>query len=400
MDSKKYKVNKVNAYNGWDPLKQVVLGNVFEPEFFEDIKDSKLRDLLQQILYETREDLDGIQKTLEDLGVEVVRIPSNGKTALGMTRQSSPRTINEAAEIGSLESQSVMQEGKVWGLPKPCLMPRDDFITLGDRILYTSHLWDEVIDQSSIFNPNCLDTLFQNEFDQYKQGKIKYGPLKPTDHLLKDETDYDGRYFDATFQFWAPLIHRVGNRLIIDLQDWSNIDKLLLERYPEFIGANVAMGGHNDGMMNLPKPGLVVCSPDLPKGYFDKTLPGWDVLRIEHPNYMKGDLGDWSKDKHITNGKWWTPEAKSNPELVNYVEDWLTNWVGYSEESIFEVNMLAINPECSLTINYQPEVHKALNKHGIEPIYCRFRHRNFWDGGLHCLTLDTVREGEIQDYFK
>lgn len=30
MDLKKYKVNKVNAYNGWDPLKQVVLGNVFD----------------------------------------------------------------------------------------------------------------------------------------------------------------------------------------------------------------------------------------------------------------------------------------------------------------------------------------------------------------------------------
>lgn len=54
MDSNQYRVNKANAYNGWDPLKQVVLGNVFTPEFFEDIADHKLRDLMQKILFETQ----------------------------------------------------------------------------------------------------------------------------------------------------------------------------------------------------------------------------------------------------------------------------------------------------------------------------------------------------------
>ena len=30
-------IKKVNAYNGWDPLKQIILGNVMSPSFFEDI---------------------------------------------------------------------------------------------------------------------------------------------------------------------------------------------------------------------------------------------------------------------------------------------------------------------------------------------------------------------------
>ena len=176
--------------------------------------------------------------------------------------------------------------------------------------------------------------------------------------------------------------------------------KVLLERYQEFTGANIAVGGHTDGSMNLPKPGLVVCAPWMDKKDFKDTLPGWDVLRIEHPNHMQSEIGSWAKDKHITNGKWWHPEAKSNPELVNFVEDWLTNWVGQSEESIFEVNMLSVNPETVLSLNYQSEVHASLKKHGIEPIYCRFRHRNFWDGGLHCITLDLYREGEMENYFE
>ena len=46
----KYRVDKVNSWNGWDPLKQVILGNVFEPKFFRDIPDLQLRDLLTQLL--------------------------------------------------------------------------------------------------------------------------------------------------------------------------------------------------------------------------------------------------------------------------------------------------------------------------------------------------------------
>ena len=40
-----------------------------------------------------------------------------------------------------------------------------------------------------------------------------------------------------------------------------------------------------------------------------------------------------------------------------------------------------------------------LKKHKMEAIHVPWRHRYFWDGGLHCITLDLVREGEQQDYF-
>ena len=56
---------KVNSWTHWQPLKQVVLGNCFEPEFFEDVKDTKLRDSLQRIIHETKEDLNGIKKHLK-----------------------------------------------------------------------------------------------------------------------------------------------------------------------------------------------------------------------------------------------------------------------------------------------------------------------------------------------
>lgn len=409
MDSNQYRVNKANAYNGWDPLKQVVLGNVFTPEFFEDIADHKLRDLMQKILFETHQDLDNIQKTLEDMGVDVVRMPPNRVSALG-SKGGNYLSFGEYVEHERREG--------VIGIPKPCLTPRDDFITLGDKIVYCDHMWhDEVDVNGGIFNPAVLDLPFQDAIHEYRKNRYKVdsngklldpeklnealfanagnttGPLKPTGRTEKMR--------NHTWGFWAPAVHRVGNRLIIDQEDWSNLADFLLDRYPQYEGANTAIGGHNDGSMNLPKPGLVVCSPWLEKDHFKDTLPGWDVLRIENPNTMKWeDNVDWKKEKGITNGRWWHPEAKENPDLVSFIDRWCSEWVGKAEETLFEVNMLAVNENVSLSLNYQKEVHDKLKQHGVEAVYCRFRHRNFWDGGLHCLTLDTYREGGMKDYFK
>ena len=45
------------------------------------------------------------------------------------------------------------------------------------------------------------------------------------------------------------------------------------------------------------------------------------------------------------------------------------------------------------------QVNQFLKKHNMEPVYVPWRHRYFWDGGLHCITLDLEREGGQEDYF-
>ena len=70
-------IEKVNAWNGWDPLKQIIVGSTIDPEYFEEVKDRKLRHLLQKLLYETRRDMDNLKLSLEQAGVEVLSIPNN-----------------------------------------------------------------------------------------------------------------------------------------------------------------------------------------------------------------------------------------------------------------------------------------------------------------------------------
>ena len=120
------------------------------------------------------------------------------------------------------------------------------------------------------------------------------------------------------------------------------------------------------------------------------------VVKYINNELMKCELGE----QKIVGGRLnCPPDAFGLGVYTKFIEEWLNTWTGYSEETQFEVNMLSVNENTILSMNYQKQVHDKLKEHKIEPIYCRFRHRNFWDGGLHCLTLDTVREGGMQSYF-
>ena len=79
----------------------------------------------------------------------------------------------------------------------------------------------------------------------------------------------------------------------------------------------------------------------------------------------------------------------------------MNHWVGYVEESVFDVNMLVIDEKNVIcNNNCNPLVIDAFNRHGITPHVINFRHRYFWDGGLHCITSDLHREGTvIKDMF-
>jgi hypothetical protein len=52
-----------------------------------------------------------------------------------------------------------------------------------------------------------------------------------------------------------------------------------------------------------------------------------------------------------------------------------------------------------LCMGVHESLFKELEREGITPHVVPFRTRTFWDGGLHCITLDTIRQGSIQDYY-
>ena len=63
----------INSYTSWQPLEEVIVGRAYTPDYFDYIADSQVREQLQKILAETAEDLDNLQRTIEQYGARVRR---------------------------------------------------------------------------------------------------------------------------------------------------------------------------------------------------------------------------------------------------------------------------------------------------------------------------------------
>ena len=103
---------KYNIWNKWDPLKVVMLGDNWGSEFFENIKDDRIRSPLQQIAEETQQDLAYFESVLKDFGCTVIRPVVNR----------SDRIENYVGDQGEING----------GIPRNALQPRDEQIVAGN----------------------------------------------------------------------------------------------------------------------------------------------------------------------------------------------------------------------------------------------------------------------------
>jgi hypothetical protein len=331
-------------YNApWHALKSVCLGSTYHESFFRDIADSQVRDLLQKISRETQEDFDYIEKILRDLGVQV----SRPKMSL---------TDNIMNYINN-ESQLTFDSTQTFCLiPKPPMQPRDCQLIIGQEFLSTN-------DQISMYKINHADSPITCNLPVHRQ-------------------------------FDAPLITVIGKHLIVDQQDHPWLTKFIRKRFPDRIVIPVDIGGHNDAVFGAVKPGLLISSHH--KNCYQHSFPNWKVYHI--PDQSWAAMKVWRSIKHSNRGKWWVPGAKNNRAFCEFVNTWLSHWVGYASETVFDVNMLVIDENRVLVNNYHKGMFEFFKNHQIEPIITPFRHRFFWDGGIHCITSDFYRVGDADIY--
>jgi hypothetical protein len=154
-------------------------------------------------------------------------------------------------------------------------------------------------------------------------------------------------------------------------------------------------GGHVDGCFAVIKPGVLLTNQYFSD--YERTFPGWDCININRPEFSKHTLA-WRKGP-VSNGKWYLPgideSAKFNTHVIAHAQD----WVGDYTETYFEVNCLVIDEHNVLMVGENEGVFRELEKHGVTAHAMPFRTRTFWDGGLHCITLDIRRQDTKVDLF-
>lgn len=369
-----------SVYQHWDPLKSCIVGRSYPPEFYSWMKNSKVRNLFEKIAIETEEDYQAIITKLQQFGVKIHR----------------PRCSNDALINGKY-------------LPPP-MTPRDTMVMIGDKFyngyqLDFAKFYNNVQDPSwpecsSLDQFSSLPKWIQNEcneahgLDQYLRFYSTY------DHILQHIHEQGNVVKSGIGNFTTgACVSRIGRDLYFGTETYQQaIDQyqiLLDQEFRRTRNHIVNTGGHSDATYCAVCPGLIISLCDVPT-YAD-TFPGWEVV------YLPGQ--SWSMvqpflDLKLKNqGRWWIPGFEHDNDVINTVEQWLSHWVGYVEETVFDVNMLIIDPKNVMVFNENTQVFDALDRYGITPHVVPFRHRYFWDGGIHCVTLDLHREGQMQDFF-
>ena len=372
-----------SVYQHWDPLKVCVVGQSYPPEFYSWIKISHVRKLFERIAIETEEDYQNIIKKLESFGVSVLRpeVPVNS-------------FIN----------------GKY---QPPPMTPRDYTVMVGDTF-YENYSFNfqkaykDVMDSSwpecnSIEEFATLPAWIQEEcnnthrFSEYQQFLDSYNGIFK--HIQQQGNKFkSNRYHDASILNGA-MISRIGQDLYFGTsyydQDSTELARLVTEEFPNTRNHIVNTGGHSDATYCPVCPGLIISLKDVPT--YQNTFPGWEVVYL--PDQSWSAIGPFLSLKQKNKGKWWIPGFEQDQAVIDCVESWLGHWTGYVEETVFDVNMLIIDPKNVMVFNYNKQVFDALDRYGITPHIVPFRHRYFWDGGIHCVTSDLHREGGMRDYF-
>ena len=370
-----------SVYQHWDPLKVCVVGRSYPPEFYSWITVPHVRSLFEKIAQETEEDYQAIIKKLQEFGVEILRPDLPKDTMVDNVFIPPPMTPRDhMVMIGETFYENYSQKenklnfyNRVKDPAWPVLSDPREFHQLPGWIQQEC----AEVHKINFFMYSSYDKIFDH---------IEQQGNKIVRNLFKEEIS-------------GASVSRIGKDLYFGTasydQDQVALKHLVDSEFKNTRNHIVNTGGHSDGTYCPVCPGLIISLMDVPS--YSKTFPGWEVVYLPGQSWAMVD--EFLKLKKKNKGKWWIPGFEHNQDVVDTVERWLGHWTGYVEETVFDVNMLIIDPKNVIVFNYNKQVFDALDRYDITPHIVPFRHRYFWDGGIHCVTSDLHRSGVMQDFF-
>jgi len=451
------------VHQHWDPLKVCAVGKSYPPEFYSRIKNPKIRNVLERIAIETEEDYQKLISKLEEFNVTVLRTdvsedpevyvnngilnvpppmcPRDFTAMIGDTFYMPGYNYGDNFDVNDIIVQIFEDIYRSEGNDtthtiskeiEDCLesdnkvSPEESFKRLKSR------MW-EGTKQNQYMNSGVFGNKTNLVMRLPNGNKTGIGKLKffidfkgIIEKIIAAQTLTIGSNFKFpnNKRFYAfssiqkflqdnnvPIVYdtyvnsasttRIGKDLffasmnIVNEFNKDSFKQKWVKQFPDYNIHPVTVDGHSDGSFCPVVPGLIIALRDAQN--YKETFPDWEVVYLEKQSWSK--VASFLKMKKKNKGKWWIPGEEDNDELINYVETWLNDWVTYVEETVFDVNMLVINEQNVICNGYNKQVFDAFERYNITPHIVNFRHRYFWDGGLHCITSDIAREGEQKDLF-
>lgn len=380
---------KLNSFDEWSQLREVIVGsaqnytsherelsfdlffhdNIVRTEWYyprlhtpgtvkEESNQNQVRlPIKQRYVEELNEDIEGIVSTLESLSVKVHR-PTH------------------------LDKDTTSVQTPAWSASVvPPLNVRDIALIVGDEIIETAPMI-----RARYFETQFLKPVFTEYFRRgarwtlmprpwmtdasfdlsYANSASAGGPTEP----IKDpqSTPYDVGF---EIMFDGAQCVRLGQDIIANIStanhamacDW-------LERHLEgrfrIHRVYKLSDSHIDSMLLALRPGTLLVRSKQVADFLPEELRKWDMIVAPMPganNFPQYDKTDM---------------VLTSPYI--------------------DLNVLSVSPDTVLVNEACPELIRTLEQHKFTVVPVRHRHRRLFGGGFHCFTLDTVRDGGLENY--
>jgi hypothetical protein len=377
-----------SVYQHWDPLKVCLVGRTYPPEFYHWVKDSTTRSRFETLAEETEQDYQTLISLLQNkFGVKIFRpeFPEN--------------------------FQDLFLQGK-W--VQPPTAPRDYFLMIHDRfwvpkIPNASHAWSLFYRQNkqSWWSDFIRPSDFYDSLPEFAEDiKTRFAEFCQVDQThLDTKLNFYTHVFDHLKNQGNEIVYtdldfingcfvsRIGQNLYFATQTYHDDKQAILNQvnqlFPNTVNRVVNAGGHGDAVYCPVAPGLIISLNDIPT-YYD-TFPDWEVVYLPPSNYSH--MRQFEHSMKRNKGRWFIPGFEQDQNLINLVDHYFDEWVGQVSETVFDVNILIVDPKNIVVSAHNDQVETACAKYGIDVHVVPFRHKYFWDCGIHCVTNDLSRQG-------
>ena len=393
---------KINSHNEWDKLKEVIVGSArqatvgveyFNPDKISEATQKKIIELTnkaspQWFLDEVNEDLDNLANILKEYGAKVHRPKEHDiqKFYSGPFWTATGNNFYNVRDLHLVVGENVIESSS------PRISRFYEASSLYD-------IWYDYFNSGSGFKwisapkpmlpENPLTPLYVDGSkerilteEDFKHKELSGGRLEKLHKLNEKEI-----YFEAanTVRMGRDLLYLVSTSGNNKGAKW--LQSVLGNEYKVHTTDKLYRTDHIDTTVMCLKPGTVLlnskrATPANTPEIFNKWEKVWfeDVAEIpEHEINFQNDIRDKVAAELKTLG------------FDSLICSMCSPWVG--------MNFLSLDQKTVLVDKRQTKLIKLLESLKFEVLTVSLRHMYTQGGGIHCATLDTVRESKLENYF-
>lgn len=351
------------VYTEYDPLEEVIVADSYLPGDLDHLFPENCLSSFNQILEETKQDFDNLADFLSQGGVSVKR----------------PQVMKYPDHI--------LLSGFDVKFPMGPTVPRDQYKVQGNSILQTyTSLTDRYFDGLSYYN--IFSEMFSQGYNWISQPSPPLVNVTPSDIWYVSGEIYRTKLKDRLL-FHTATMFSAGDKIIINSKGPGNAlgFEWLKRNLPEFTfvenhETRAKNYGHIDhGFIMIDDETVIHAGID------------WVPLSLRHLKLI--DVKEYVPEPKTAQYKKDYIEAGGRYNLA-WVEKYLDNWRGYNQDVCFDLNVLIVDRNNIIFGRALPELFRYLKTFGIDCHVCEQRHMLYWEGGIHCSTLDTKRRGSLR----